>query len=61
MIKNLFYQKNFLFHATMLISSHYWDPKSPRLFEKQNIQQYNLLKVIGDITSDINGSIPTTS
>ena len=53
--------ENFLPHATMLISSHYWDPKSPRLFEKQNIQQYTQLKVIGDITCDINGSIPTTS
>ena len=53
--------ENFLPHATMLISSHYWDPKSPRLFEKQNFQQYTQLKVIGDITCDINGSIPTTS
>ena len=33
--------ENFLPYATMLISSHYWDPKSPRLFEKKNIQQYN--------------------
>lgn len=53
--------ENFLPYATMLISSHYWDPKSPRLFEKKNIQQYSQLKVIGDITCDINGSIPTTS
>ena len=52
--------ENFLPYATMLISSHYWDPNSPKLFEKQNIQQYYQLKVIGDITCDINGSIPTT-
>ena len=45
----------------MLISSHYWDPKSPRLFKKENIRNYDNLKVIGDITCDINGSIPTTT
>ena len=53
--------EDYLPRATMLISSHYWDPKSPRLFEKQNIQNFDKLKVIGDITCDINGSIPTTS
>ena len=47
--------------ASMLISAHYWDPKSPRLIEKQDIKKYNNLKVIGDITCDVNGSIPTTS
>ena len=47
--------------ATMLISAHYWDPKSPRLFKKKDIEKFNDLKVIGDITCDINGSIPTTS
>ena len=47
--------------STMLISSHYWDPKSPRLFKKKDIEKYNNLKVIGDITCDVNGSIPTTS
>ena len=47
--------------TSMLISSHYWDPKSPRLFEKKDIEKYNNLKVIGDITCDVNGSIPTTS
>jgi len=48
-------------HTTnMLISSHYWDPKSPKLFKKENIVKYKKLKAIGDITCDINGSIPTT-
>ena len=45
----------------MLISAHYWDPKSPRLLNKKDIEKYHNLKVIGDITCDINGSIPTTS
>ena len=44
----------------MMISSHYWDPKSPRLFKKDDVKNYKDLKVIGDITCDINGSIPTT-
>ena len=44
----------------MLISSHYWDPKSPVLFNKKNVQNYKNLIAIGDITCDINGSIPTT-
>jgi len=47
--------------TNMLISSHYWDPKSPRLFEKKDIEKNHNLKVIGDITCDVNGSIPTTS
>ncbi len=46
--------------TVMLISSHYWDPNSPKLFDKKNIYDYKNLKVIGDITCDINGSIPTT-
>ena len=52
--------ENYLPYASMLVSSHYWDPKSPKLLEKKNIQKYSQLKVIGDITCDINGSIPTT-
>ena len=43
--------------TNMLITSHYWDPKSPRLFKKNDIAKYTKL---GDITCDINGSIPTT-
>ena len=50
----------YMLTANMLISSHYWDPKSPKLFEKNDIKKYVNLKAIGDITCDINGSIPTT-
>ena len=45
----------------MLISAHYWDPKSPKLINEKDIKKYGNLKVIGDITCDINGSIPSTS
>ena len=49
-----------LSQTTMIISSHYWDPKSPKLFKKNDVKKYRDLKVIGDITCDVNGSIPTT-
>ena len=52
--------EKYLPYADMLISAHYWDPKSPKLFDKKNIKMYDKLKVIGDISCDINGSIPTT-
>ena len=52
--------EKYMLKTKMLISAHYWDPKSPKLFEKQDISKYKSLNVIGDITCDINGSIPTT-
>ena len=52
--------KNFLVDADMLIAGHYWDSKFPKLFYPDQINEFKNLKVIGDITCDINGSIPTT-
>jgi len=50
-----------LLHSTdMLITGHYWDPKFPKLFSLNQINEFKNLKIIGDITCDINGSIPTT-
>jgi saccharopine dehydrogenase (NAD+, L-lysine-forming) len=47
--------------ADLLIASAYWDPEAPVLFTKEDISRGNLnLKVIADITCDIEGSIPTT-
>ena len=51
----------YILDTNMLISAHYWDPKSPKLINEKDIKKYGNLKVIGDITCDINGSIPTTS
>ena len=51
----------YMYNTSMLVSAHYWDPKSPRLLKKIDFNKYNSLKVIGDITCDVNGSIPTTS
>ena len=52
--------KEYLLNTDMLLSSHYWDPKSPKLFSLSEINEFKNLKIIGDITCDINGSIPTT-
>ena len=51
---------SYMQNINLLISSHYWDPKSPKLFEKKDLFNFKKLEVIGDITCDINGSIPTT-
>ena len=52
--------KDFLVDADMLITGHYWDSKFPKLFYPEQINEFKNLKIIGDITCDINGSIPTT-
>ena len=44
----------------MLIACHYWDPKLPKLFYPKQITEFRNLKIIGDVTCDINGSVPTT-
>ena len=52
--------KNYLFDTDILITGHYWDPKYPKLFYQDQINEFKNLKIIGDITCDINGAIPTT-
>ncbi|TKG92419.1 alanine dehydrogenase [Puteibacter caeruleilacunae] len=45
----------------LLISAAYWDPQAPLLFTNNDMQEEHFsIKVIADITCDINGSIPTT-
>lgn len=47
--------------ANMFISCHYWDGKSANLFELEDTKSPDFkIKVIADITCDINGSVPTT-
>ena len=47
--------------ADILIAGAYWDPKSPRLFERSDMVKKSFsIKVIADITCDIEGSIPST-
>ena len=50
----------YLKRADVLISAHYWDPASPKIFEKNDLGKLKDLKVIGDITCDVEGSVPTT-
>jgi len=52
--------KNYLLNTDIFIACHYWDPKFPKLFYPNQINEFKNLKIIGDITCDINGSIPTT-
>jgi len=52
--------KNYLFDTDMFIACHYWDPKLPKLFYPKQITEFRNLKIIGDVTCDINGSVPTT-
>ena len=52
--------EQYIKEADLLISAHYWDPLSPKIFKIKNLHKFDKLKVIGDITCDINGSIPTT-
>ena len=52
--------EKYLTKTNLLISAHYWNPLSPKIFDLKNLHKFNNLKVIGDITCDINGSIPTT-
>ncbi len=50
----------FLKETNILISAHYWDPSSPKIFENEDLNDLQNLKIVGDITCDINGSVPTT-
>ncbi|MFC2125401.1 NAD(P)-dependent oxidoreductase [Bacteroidota bacterium] len=45
----------------LLISAIYWDPGAPKLFTLEQMQDPDFkIKLIADITCDINGSIPST-
>ena len=46
--------------SDLFISAHYWDPSSPKIFTKEQIKKFSKLRIIGDITCDVDGSVPTT-
>ena len=58
------YKSSFLEYAKVtdvLIASAYWDPKAPVLFERSDALSGDFkIRVIADITCDIEGSIPST-
>jgi hypothetical protein len=45
----------------LLLACAYWHPEAPLLFTKERMKQSDFnIKVVADITCDINGSIPAT-
>ncbi len=47
--------------ADILITGHYWDPRSPVFFTKEDMRDPDFkLSVIADISCDINGPVPST-
>jgi saccharopine dehydrogenase (NAD+, L-lysine forming) len=51
----------YLNSTDMLIGAAYWDPKAPVLFNRSDTGKPGFrIKMIADITCDIDGSIPTT-
>lgn len=58
------YKSNFLKYAhasDILINGTYWNQESPRLFTKEDMLSPKFrIKVIADISCDINGSVPAT-
>lgn len=47
--------------ADLLLAGAYWNPEAPLLFTRQDMLSPDFkIKVIADITCDINGSVPST-
>jgi saccharopine dehydrogenase (NAD+, L-lysine-forming) len=47
--------------SDLYISTHYWDPRAPRMFTKEDMQAPDFkMSVIADVTCDIDGSVPST-
>jgi len=45
----------------ILITGHYWDPRSPHFFRREDMKKPDFrISVIADISCDINGPIPST-
>lgn len=58
------YESHFLLYtkvADILMAGAFWNPKAPVLFTKEDMRSPAFrIKVIADITCDINGSVPST-
>lgn len=58
------YEGDFLKYAQkgdLLIAGAYWDPAAPVLFTRNEAKEHDFsIKVVADITCDIDGSIPST-
>ncbi len=48
-------------NTDMLIAAHFWDPASPKLWKPEEMRNKDFkIKVIADVSCDINGSVPST-
>jgi saccharopine dehydrogenase (NAD+, L-lysine-forming) len=58
------YESTFLPYTRVtdiLITGHYWDPRSPAFFSKEDMKRSDFrISVIADISCDINGPVPST-
>lgn len=53
--------KTFTKTTDILIAAAFWDPNAPRLFDIEGLKDESFkIRVIADITCDIDGSVPTT-
>ena len=53
--------KTFTKATDVLIMAAYWNPAAPQLFDFESVKDASFkIRVIADITCDINGSVPTT-
>jgi saccharopine dehydrogenase (NAD+, L-lysine forming) len=59
------YESTFLPYAKMtdiLITGHFWDPRSPIFFSKEDMKTTDFrISIIADISCDVNGPIPSTT
>jgi alanine dehydrogenase len=45
----------------ILITGHFWDPRSPSFFSKEDMKRPDFrISIIADISCDVSGPIPTT-
>jgi saccharopine dehydrogenase (NAD+, L-lysine forming) len=58
------YESSFLPYTKftdVLIACHFWDPRSPNFFTKEDMKKHDFrISVIADISCDINGPLPST-
>jgi saccharopine dehydrogenase (NAD+, L-lysine forming) len=58
------YESRFLQYAKMtdiLITGHFWDPRSPVFFSKEDMKNTDFrISIIADISCDVSGPIPST-
>ena len=53
--------QKFAFESDLYIACHYWSSKSPVILEKETLlSPENRIKVVGDISCDVNGPIAST-